>query len=395
MIAIYLGMGVALLATSAWVFFGVAYFRPKARWSDDDARKALYRDRLNEIETEMKSRVIETVDSAELREELGAALLADLEGRDADGDEGSSRLIGLSLALVVVAASVALYLHWGDPSAVSIRNVGSLVTNTNSTRGELDEAVKRLDVRVKTRPQDRTSWYYLALAYFKAERFAEAAEAFAMVQAPGDTPLIDVEVHWAQAAFLAAGGILDTDAQGIVDRIQTYRADHPSVLELLTLDAIQRRQHERVVNYSDRALRQEIVGAQRDFFERALVTARSQLSSARPHVNVFVDVRTVPKELSWLLVYARSESAGPPLAVVRRPLDGRDSFNVTLDDAVSMDPSRPISSVNNVYVVARVSVTGGANTHPGDMERLSEILIPNGATVRLSFSEDPDVAESK
>jgi cytochrome c-type biogenesis protein CcmH len=216
-----------------------------------------------------------------------------------------------------------------------------------------------------------------------------------MVQAPGDTPLIDVEVHWAQAAFLAAGSILDTDAQGIVDRIQTYRTDHPSVLELLTLDAIQRRQHERVVNYSDRALRQEIVGAQRDFFERALVTARSQLSSARPHVNVFVDVRTVPKELSWLLVYARSESAGPPLAVVRRPLDGRDSFNVTLDDAVSMDPSRPISSVNNVYVVARVSVTGGANAHPGDMERLSEILIPNGATVRLSFADDPDVAESK
>ena len=73
MIATYLGMGVALLAASAWVFFGVAYFRPKERWSDDDARKALYRDRLNEIETEMKSRVIETVDSAELREELGVA----------------------------------------------------------------------------------------------------------------------------------------------------------------------------------------------------------------------------------------------------------------------------------------------------------------------------------
>ena len=164
MIATYLGMGVALLAASAWVFFGVAYFRPKARWSADDARNALYRDRLNEIETEMKSQVIETVDSAELREELGVALLADLEGRDDDGDEGSSRLLGLRLAFVVVAASVALYLHWGDPSAVSIRNVGSVVTNTNSTRGELDEAVKRLNVRVKNRPQDRTSWYYLALA---------------------------------------------------------------------------------------------------------------------------------------------------------------------------------------------------------------------------------------
>ena len=150
-----------------------------------------------------------------------------------------------------------------------------------------------------------------------------------------------------------------------------------------------------MVNYSDRALRQEIVGVQRDFFERALITARSQLSSARPYLNVVVDVRTIPKELSWLLVYARSESAGPPLAVVKRPLDGRDSFNVTLDDAVSMDPSRPISSVNQVYVVARASVTGGAGRHPGDMERLSDILIPDGATVQLSFADDADVVESK
>ena len=135
MIAIYLGMGVALLATSAWVFFGFAYFRPRARWLDDDARKALYRDRLNEIETEVKSQVIENVDSTELTEELGVALLEDLEGQDDDGDDGSSRLVRLSLAFVVVAASVALYLHWGDPSAVSIRNVGSMVTNINSTRG--------------------------------------------------------------------------------------------------------------------------------------------------------------------------------------------------------------------------------------------------------------------
>ena len=99
-------------------------------------------------------------------------------------------------------------------------------------------------------------------------------------------------------------------------------------------------------------------------------------------------------EFSWLLVYARAEKAGPPLAVVKRPLDGRDSFNVTLDDAVSMDPTRPISSVDQVYVVARLSVTGTANAHPGDMERRSEILTPDGATVRFSFADDLGVIES-
>jgi len=394
MIPTYFGMGVILFATSAWVFVSVVYFRSKPRWSDDDARKALYRDRFSEIESETKSQLIEAVDRAELSDELGVALLADLEDENVDRDPGNSTLLGVSLAVAVVVSSVALYLNWGDPSAQSVRNIGSVVMSDNATPDQLDDVAKRLNVRLRSRPQDRASWYYLARTHFKAERFSDAAEAFAMVQAPRDGPLLDVDVHWAQAAFLAAGGILDADARTVVDRIQTYRFDHPSVLELLALDAVQRRQHELVVSYSDRALRQEISEPQRDFFERVLVTARVQLSSTRPHVEVFVDVRAIPKELSWLLVYARSEKAGPPLAVVKRPLDGRDSFNVTLDDAVNMDPARPISSVDHVYVVARLSVTGTANEHPGDMERRSEILIPNGALVRFSFADDLGVAES-
>ena len=259
---------------------------------------------------------------------------------------------------------------------------------SHTTQRDLNEVTKRLNARVESRPQDRTSRYYLALAHFKAERFADAAEAFARVQVPGETPLIDVDVSWAQAAFLAAGGLLDTDARSVVDRIQAYRPDHPSVLELLVLDAVQRRRHDSVVTYSDRALRQKIAKAQRDFFEGVLVAARAEMSPSRPHVNVSIDVRSIPKELTWLLVYARSEKTGPPLAVVKRPLDGRGAYTVTLDDAVSMNPSRPISSAEHVYVVARVSVTGSANKHPGDMERHSELLAVNGTTVRLSFVND-------
>ncbi len=117
MIPTYFGMGVVLLATSAWVVVSVVYFRSKPRWTDDDARKALYRDRFSEIESETKSQLIEAVDRAELGEELGVALLADLEDEDVDRDEGSSMLVGASLAVVVVALSVALYIHWGDPTA--------------------------------------------------------------------------------------------------------------------------------------------------------------------------------------------------------------------------------------------------------------------------------------
>ena len=388
MTATYLGMGVALLATFAWVGFGFARFRPTTRWLDDDARKALYQDRLNEIEFETKPDVNNVHDSAELQDELGVALLADLEGENVDREETSSSLLGISLAVGIVVSSLILYLHWGDPGAVSIRNVGSAVMGSHTTQRDLNEVTKRLNARVESRPQDRTSRYYLALAHFKAERFADAAEAFARVQVPGETPLIDVDVSWAQAAFLAAGGLLDTDARSVVDRIQAYRPDHPSVLELLVLDAVQRRQHDSVVTYSDRALRQKIAKAQRDFFEGVLIAARAEMNPSRSHVNVSIDVRSIPKELTWLLVYARLEKTGPPLAVVKRPLDGRGAYTVTLDDAVSMNPSRPISSAEHVYVVARVSVTGSANKHPGDMERHSELLAVNGTTVRLSFVND-------
>ena len=388
MTATYLGMGVALLATFAWVGFGFARFRPTTRWSDDDARKALYQDRLNEIEVETKPDVDSPVDSAELQDELGVALLADLEGKNVDREETGSSLLGIGLAVGIVVSSLILYSHWGDPGAVSIRNVGSVVPGSNTTQRDLNEVTKRLNDRVESRPQDRTSRYYLALALFKAERFSDAAEAFAMVQGAGETPVIDVAVSWAQAALLAAGGLLDTDARRVVDRIQGYRPDHPSVLELLVLDAVQRHQHELVVTYSDRALRQKIAESQRGFFEGVLDAARAEMSPSRSHLNVSIDVRSIPKELSWLLVYARSEKTGPPLAVVKRPLDGRDSYTFTLDDAVSMNPLRSISSAEHVYVVARVSVTGTANKHPGDMERHSERLAVNGTTVHLSFVND-------
>ncbi|MEE3279926.1 MAG: c-type cytochrome biogenesis protein CcmI, partial [Pseudomonadota bacterium] len=168
-------MGVILLAAFAWVFVSVVYFRSKPRWSDDDARKALYRDRFSEIESETKSRLIETVDRAELSDELGVALLADLEDENVDRDPGNSTLLGVSLAVAVVVSSVALYLNWGDPSAQSIRNIGSVVMSDNATPDQLDDVAKRLKLRLKSRPQDRASWYYLALTHFKAERFSDAA----------------------------------------------------------------------------------------------------------------------------------------------------------------------------------------------------------------------------
>ncbi len=80
---------------------------------------------------------------------------------------------------------------------------------------------------------------------------------------------------------------------------------------------------------------------------------------------------------SAVFVFARSvENQGPPLAVVRKTVADLP-FEITLDDSHAMIPGRTISSVKNVIVGARISISGGAKRQAGDYERLSAPIPAN------------------
>jgi cytochrome c-type biogenesis protein CcmH len=84
-----------------------------------------------------------------------------------------------------------------------------------------------------------------------------------------------------------------------------------------------------------------------------------------------------------LFVFAR-ETSGPPMPVAIMRATKKDlPFTFRLDDSNSMMPSRTLSSVAMVVIVARLSKSGQAMPQSGDLEGMSQPVKPgtDGVTI--------------
>ena len=84
-----------------------------------------------------------------------------------------------------------------------------------------------------------------------------------------------------------------------------------------------------------------------------------------------------------LFVFAR-ESNGPPMPVAIMRATKKDlPFTFRLDDSTSMMPSRKLSDVGMVVIVARLSKSGQAMPQSGDLEGMSQPVKPgvDGVTI--------------
>lgn len=77
-----------------------------------------------------------------------------------------------------------------------------------------------------------------------------------------------------------------------------------------------------------------------------------------------------------LFVFAR-ETSGPPMPVAIVRATKKDlPFTFRLDDSTSMMPSRKLSDVDTVVIVARLSKSGKAMPESGDLEGMSQPVKP-------------------
>jgi cytochrome c-type biogenesis protein CcmH len=84
-----------------------------------------------------------------------------------------------------------------------------------------------------------------------------------------------------------------------------------------------------------------------------------------------------------LFVFAR-EVSGPPMPVAIVRATRKDlPFTFRLDDSTSMMPSRKLSDVETVVIVARLSKSGKAMPESGDLEGISQPVKPgmDGITI--------------
>ena len=89
-----------------------------------------------------------------------------------------------------------------------------------------------------------------------------------------------------------------------------------------------------------------------------------------------------------LFVFAR-ETNGPPMPVAIVRATKKDlPFTFRLDDTTSMMPSRKLSDVGTVVIVARLSKSGQAMPQSGDLEGMSQPVTPGTEGVAIVIDRE-------
>jgi cytochrome c-type biogenesis protein CcmH len=344
--------------------------------------RAVYRDRVNELEAETAAGQIDGDLRAQVVEELSASLLDDYAAAEsaagaltagAPAPPGAGRWSAWVMLLALPAAAFVVYLSVGEPDGVELAGASEVLSlNPDTERDRLLMWSDRLERRVARRPEDAQSWYLLGISRLQSGQFAAAADAFERVHGTvGDDG--NVTLYWLQASYLAAEGKLDAPTRRIAERLLQAQPNHPLVLEMYAIDAYRAGDYRRSVEYLTRALNNPLATPQLASLLGGLAEARSRMGDLQPSVDVDVSVPEGAPRDATVFVIARPPGGGMPYAVVRRPA-GLLPVSVRLDDAASMSQDLRLSSAAEFEVVVRLSRNGTAQANPGDWEWRSDVL---------------------
>ena len=160
--------------------------------------RALYRQRLDELDDETRSGLLEASERQAMEAELGRSLLSDFDDEE-PAAKNSRSWAWLVAGLAAPLAAVALYLSIGEPDAPMLSGASHVLRlDPAEDRIELDRWRALLGHRVQRREDDAGSWFLLGRIYLADEDYAAAAAAFERAHAlAGEDPAVDF--HWLQA----------------------------------------------------------------------------------------------------------------------------------------------------------------------------------------------------
>lgn len=277
---------------------------------------------------------------------------------------------GVAAAVLVAPIALALYAQvrtWSPaPGAV---HAGI----------DARETVEQLAERLARSPDDPAGWRMLARGYLALGEPERSVEAYR--EAWSRTPERDDELKlsFAEAQVLADASALTGEARALLDEVL---ASDPANRKALWYGGLAA--HDGGDESLARARWSKLLelGAPPEI-EGRLRSEYGLRAPAAPPADAAVKLRVrlgdgvVAAPTSTLFVFARAPGGGPPLAVVRRPVDTLPG-ELTLSDADSMIPGRSLAGYSELTIVARISASGQPVEQPGDYSGETHVA-PGGA----------------
>ncbi len=405
MIDFWIGAGLLLLVALAFLLLPLMRGRHSQAEEDRTALNvALYQERLAELAGQQAAGTLSAEQFEAGRADAARELLDDTEGSDTHRRSNLGRAIPLIAAIVMPLLGYGLYLHWGASDKLQ------LAREFADQPQSMEEMVGRLERAVKAQPESAEAWYFLARAYMREDRPADAAAAYErLISIAGRQP--DLLGQWAQALYFAENRQWSPKMQALTDEALQGDPHEVTSLGLLGIAAFEEQRFEEAIGYWERLVATlPVEDPSRAAIQGGIARAREQLgepatasvekpageAAAPADAGLTVEVRldaALADKVSptdTVFVFARALS-GPPMPLAVKRLTVADlPATVNLSDADAMTPQLRLSNFEQVKLVARISRDGNATR--GQWQGSSGPLAPSAegvAKLTIDQSEAP------
>jgi len=363
----------------------------------------LEQDRTSGLLTEEQYRVARQELERRLLEETGAMETA----RPTAQRLANLKLVALALVLLIPTASGVLYWTLGNPAAMTHPTVSAISSEAGSDEARqmaegLNVLIERLKKKLEENPNDAVGWTLLARSYMATERYAEAVPIFerAVKLNPEDANLL---ADYADALGVHQGRKLEGKPEALIQKALKIDPNNVKALMLAGTLAFNRQNYALAAKQWEQAranlpaesdpesteqLTASIAEAKRRLGggpTMLTANAESTVPTNHPPIKKAVGSRAITGRVvlgqnlagkgsptDALFVFAR-EVNGPPMPVSIVRATKKDlPFTFRLDDSTSPMPSRKLSDIETVVIVARLSKSGKAMPESGDLEGTSQ-----------------------
>jgi cytochrome c-type biogenesis protein CcmH len=309
--------------------------------------------------------------------------------------------VTLLIALVLPLGTGALYLLVGTPAALNG------VTAEAAAPISMQQALAELRTHLQQQPGDLQGWMLLAQTSSMLRQPGEARDAFDQVLklAPNNA---EAMVGWAENdSMTRSDHRIEGRALELLKRAVQLHPDSQRGLWLLGIGNFQRGEYREAAatwrllqpqlepgSNVAKAVAEQIAVADARAGGAPAGASSSAAAAAPQGAALQVQVALAPAlkgKLApgdTLFVYARAEN-GPPMPLAVAKLDPAHlPTTVTLNDAMAMTPAFKLSSVERVFVGARISHSGQPVAQPGDLEGDAGVIAVDRKTpVKISIDK--------
>jgi cytochrome c-type biogenesis protein CcmH len=185
---------------------------------------AVYQDQLKEIDADLVRGILQPAEAELARREVARRLLARADGTPvaAPVPPLTLRNAMFGLAATLPLAALGSYLLLGSPMLPGMPYVAK--PNLAAPGTPLGELISQVETRLQKNPDDGQGWDVIGPVYFRLERFADAANAFARageLLGPSDVRL----GGFAEATVMANNGIVTEAARRAYEQLSVLLPD--------------------------------------------------------------------------------------------------------------------------------------------------------------------------